>query len=191
MKCVLKWVLQLVLGQPIVLWENGINERNHASADITISKMLEKDEKGKEVLNNDLVKAAAWVHNTNINRLGFCPLQLATGKAVTIPGLTTGNVATESVTEAEAVKNTIDRMRKLVEEFRTADMNKKLKECLNMKVFKYQHKKPYKQGDEVWYQYKDSKAWTGPAEVICHDGNMIWIKAGGNIKKVAEHRVQQ
>merc|ERR1712055_137377 len=85
-------------------WSNGLNERNHASADITIKKMLE-DKKVK--LNDSLVKAAAWTHNTNVNKLGYSPLTLATGKAVSIPGLTMGNVPTESMTDAEAVKKTM------------------------------------------------------------------------------------
>ena len=66
-------------------WSNGLNERNHASADLTIEKMPEDETMPKVVLTNDLVKAATWVHNTNVNRLGFSPLQLATGKAITIP----------------------------------------------------------------------------------------------------------
>ena len=52
-----------------------------------------------------LVKTAAWTHNTNVNRVGFSPLTLVTGEAVRIPGLTTGNVAGESMTDAEAVRN--------------------------------------------------------------------------------------
>ena len=81
-------------------WSNGLNERNHASADQTIKKLLEE----KTALNDSLVKAAAWTHNTSVNKLGYTPLQLVTGKAVTLPGLTTGNVATESLTDSEAVQ---------------------------------------------------------------------------------------
>ena len=43
-------------------------------------------------------------HNTCLNKLGFFPLQLATGKLVNIPGLTTGNVATKSMMDIEAVE---------------------------------------------------------------------------------------
>ena len=76
-------------------WSNGLNERNHASADQTIKKLLEEK---KTALNESLVKAATWTHNTSVNKLGYTPLQLVTGKAVTLPGLTTGNIATESLT---------------------------------------------------------------------------------------------
>ena len=38
-------------------------------------------------LSDILVKTAGWMHNTNVNRAGFSPLTLVTGKAVTIPRL--------------------------------------------------------------------------------------------------------
>ena len=105
-------------------WSNGINERNHASADITIKKLMEEK---KTPLSDALVKAAAWAHNTSVNKLGYSPLQLVTGKAVTIPGLTTGNVATESMTDSEAVQRTMENLNRTVSEFREAEMRKKLK----------------------------------------------------------------
>ena len=107
-------------------WSNGLNERNHASADITIRKMMEDK---KVSLTDALVKAAAWTHNTCVNKLGFSPLQLATGKAVNIPGLTMGNVATESMMDAEAVQRTMETLSKTIVEFREAEMRRKLKEC--------------------------------------------------------------
>ena len=42
-------------------------------------------------LSDVLVKTAAWTHNTNVNRAGYSPLTLVTGKAVTISGLTMGS----------------------------------------------------------------------------------------------------
>ena len=63
-------------------WSNGINERNHASCDLTIKKLMEDKKIG---LTDILVKTAAWTHNTNVNKAGFSPLSLVTGKAVSIP----------------------------------------------------------------------------------------------------------
>ena len=73
-------------------WSNGINERNHASVDLIINKLIEEK---KTALTDSLVKAAAWTHNTSVNKLRYSPLQLVTGKSVTLPGLTTGNAGTE------------------------------------------------------------------------------------------------
>ena len=90
-------------------------------------------------ISNSLVKAASWTHNTSVNKLGYSPLQLVTGKAVTLPGLTTGNVATESMTDSEAVQRTLENLTKIVAEFREADMRWKLKECQGIRVQSYQH----------------------------------------------------
>ena len=67
-------------------------------------------EEHKVSLTDSLVKAAAWTHNTSVNKLGYSPLQLVTGLAVMILGLTTGNVATESMTDSEAVRRTMENL---------------------------------------------------------------------------------
>ena len=94
-----KMGLTVKFGPAYSLWSNGLNERNHALADLTIKKLMEEK---KTTLSDSLIKAAAWTHNTSINKLGYSPLQLVTGKSVTLPGLTTGNVSTESMTDCEA-----------------------------------------------------------------------------------------
>ena len=71
-----KLVLTLKFGPAYSPWSNGLNERNHASADIAIKKPIEEK---KMALNNSLVKAAAWMHNTAINKQGNTPRQLVTG----------------------------------------------------------------------------------------------------------------
>ena len=71
--------LTIKFGPAYSPWSNGVNERNHASADLTIRKLMEDR---KTPLTDSLVKAASWTHNTSVNKLGFSPLQLVTGKAV-------------------------------------------------------------------------------------------------------------
>ena len=48
-------------------------------------------------------------HHTNVNVLGFQPLQLVTGKSVIIPGLTMGNMVTDSVYDDEMIRNIMER----------------------------------------------------------------------------------
>ena len=60
-------------------------------------------EENKTPITDSLVKAASWTYNTSVNKLGYSPLQLMTGKVVTLPGVTTGNEATESMTDLEVV----------------------------------------------------------------------------------------
>ena len=125
-------------------------------------------EEKKTSLTDSLVKAAAWTHNTSVNKLGYSPLQLVTGKAVSLPGLTTGNLATESMTDSEAVQRTMELLNKTTQEFREAEMRKKLKDCQGVRMQAYQHMRDYVEGDKVWYQPQNGNSWIGPALVLCH-----------------------
>ena len=51
----------------------------------------------KKVGLGEAVDMVNWTHYTNVNVLGFQPLQLVTGKNVIIPGLKMGNMAMDSV----------------------------------------------------------------------------------------------
>ena len=114
-------------------WSNGLKEHNHASADITIKKVMEEN---RVALSDSLIKAAAWTHNTSVNRLGYSPLQLVTGQAVMVPGLTTGNIATESMTDSEAVRRTIENLMKIMSEFRVGheEETKGMSKCLSPRI---------------------------------------------------------
>merc|ERR1712240_202213 len=70
---------------------------------------------------------AAFTHNTSVNKAGFSQLQVVTGKAANIPGLTMGNEGSESLTDAEAVNKIIETRSKVTQEFREAETRKKIK----------------------------------------------------------------
>ena len=61
---------------------------------------------------------------------------------------------------------------------------------MDSNVYNYRHREPFKPGEYVWFQNRDSNAWFGPGIVVSHNGNVIWIRAGRDIRKVAEHNVQ-
>merc|ERR1712177_128865 len=132
-----------------------------------------------------LVKTAAWTHNTNVNKVGFSPLQLVTGKAVNIPGLTMGNEGSESLTDAEAVNRIMETRLKVTQEFREAETRKKLKDCQKIPVRSYQHQGDYIAGDKIWFQHNEGNAWHGPAEVVNQKGNTIFAYFNGEMQKVA------
>ena len=112
-------------------WSNGLNERNHESANLTVKKLIEEK---KVPLSDSLVKAASWTHNTSVNKLGYSPLQLVTGKAVTLPSLTTGNVATESMSDSEVVQRTLENLTTIVAEIHKVNMRWKMKEGQGIRV---------------------------------------------------------
>ena len=75
-----------------------------------------------------------------------------TVKVLTLPGLTTGNEATESMTDSEAVQRTMENLAKTTSEFHEANMRCELKECQGPWVQAYQHLDEYMKGHLVWYQ---------------------------------------
>ena len=166
-------------------WFNGINERNHARFDITIKKLMEEK---KVMLNDTLVKAASWAHNTNINKLGY--LQRVTGKSCNLPGLILGSEASQSVSDTEAVQKVMERILKTTAEFREADMWMKLKDCQGVRVRQYQHQGPYILGDRDWYRHQDSNAWLSPAIVFCHKENIVCVHKNGDDRKVSISKVK-
>ena len=86
-----------------------------------------------------------------MNKLRYSPLKLVKGKAVTIPGLTTGNVATESISDSEAVQSTMENLTRIISEFKEADICQKLKDCHRFRIQFYQHLRRYIKGDLVLF----------------------------------------
>ena len=64
-------------------------------------------------------------------------------------------------------------------------MHQKLKECQKFRTQTYQHLGRYLEGDLFWFQHLNGNAWLGPAAVLCHRGQSVWIHTHGDVKKVA------
>ena len=107
-------------------WSKGINESNHYSCDIIVQKIMEED---KKVTLKEATTMASWTHNTNVNTLGYSPLQLMTGKSIVLPGLTSGNMATESLYDDESIRRIMERHHEMTKEFRQAEFTKKLRKA--------------------------------------------------------------
>ena len=58
---------------------------------------------------------------------------------MTVPGLTTGSVAMESITDLEAVRRTLENLIYITLEFRESDMREKLNKCQAVRLQAYQH----------------------------------------------------
>ena len=167
-------------------WSNGVNERNHYSCDIIVNKVMEKD---KNLKLQTAVNMASWTHNTNVNVLGYSPLQLVTGKSIVLPGLTNGNVVTDSEYDDEAVRKIMERHYGMLKEFRELEFSKKLKKANEARARGYEDKQ-VKNDDIVYYQNQDKKAWLGPVKVCAVKGRDIFIFANGGIKKVPRCNIQ-
>ena len=168
-------------------WSNGINERNHASADITIQKLL--DEVPKKALTQEMVNRASWTHNTSINVLGFSPMLLKTGVAATIPGITMGDMSTEGIPRSDSVRQLMEDHFRVQAEYRKAEMRRKLAECQSAAVREYKKREPYQPGDKIYYMINDTKNWA-KGEVAFHKHGTVHVYAMGQLIKVAENRVK-
>jgi hypothetical protein len=96
---------QVHFGPTYSSWSNGLNERNHYSADVMVNKIMASD---KKITLQKAVEMAAWSHNTNTSILGYNPMQLVTGKAVIIPGISQGNEATDSPFDSENIRKIME-----------------------------------------------------------------------------------
>ena len=135
-------------------WANGTNERNHASTDIIVKKVMETDRK------IDLSKAVAmvgWTHNSNINKTEYSPLQLVTGKSVVLPGLSFSTPPTMSSFDADNIKSIIMGHYLMMREYTQAEFSKKLLEISDQRRAYYQDMR-YSTGDKIFYQDRLDKA---------------------------------
>ena len=80
----------------------------------------------KKVSLQEAVDMVSWTHNSNVNVHGYTPLQLVTGKNVVFPGLSTGDVATDSLYDDESVRKIMERHYEIMKEFRELEFSKKL-----------------------------------------------------------------
>ena len=162
-----KFGFKIAFGPTYSPWSNGLNERNHYSCDITVRKIMETD---KKIGLAKAVAMAAWTHNTNTNVLGYDPMSLVTGKSVVFPGISVGNIATESMYDSEAVQKIMERHHEITKAFREVEYSTKLKRAADCRTAKFNDIK-YKEDDLVFYQEKLKKAWLGPVKVFAHRGN--------------------
>ena len=118
-------------------------------------------EEDKEIVLKEAVTMSAWTRNTNVNILGYSPLQLMTGKSITFPGLTTGDTATESLYDDETVRKIMERHYELMRRFREVEFSRKLNRARETRLKGYEDK-IIKEGHLVFYQHQYKKAWLGP-----------------------------
>ena len=122
-------------------------------------------------------------HNSNVNKMGFTPLQLVTGKNIVFPGISTGNIATESMYDDKMVRKIMDRHRLLMKEFREQEFSRKLEIALNTRSKGYEDE-ILEEEDMVYYQVEGKKAWLGPVKIFTVKGNSIFLFANGSIRKI-------
>merc|ERR1712243_323802 len=111
------------------------------------------------------------------------PLTLMTGKSVVIPGISTGNMATESKFEDEAVRDAMENRFEITKKFREIEYGSKIDKAMKARMKGYEDMVIQK-GDMVFYQTNNEKAWLGPSEVTDVDNHYVFVKTNGDRRKV-------
>ena len=77
----------------------------------------------------------------------------------------------------------------MTKRFREAKYKNKLERAavVQNRVF---NNRRYVEGDSVLYQEKNKRTWLGPVKVIAHKGRDVLVMSNGNIRKVADCKVQ-
>lgn len=65
-------------------------------------------EEDNKIKLKQAVAMAAWTPNMNVNVMGYLPLKSMTEKSIMFPGLTTGNLATESLHDDNTVRSIME-----------------------------------------------------------------------------------
>ena len=112
-----------------------------------------------------------------------------TGKSIVFPGLTTGNTATVSLYDDEAVRRIMERHHEMMKKFREVEFSRKLIKAKETRMKGYEDE-IIKEGDRVYYQYQDKKAWLGPVPVFSIQGNSILLYTNGSIRKIPRCNIQ-
>ena len=97
------------------------------------------------------VDMAAWTHNTNVNRMGYDPMSLVTGKSVIFSGISSADVAIESMYDNEGIKRMIERHAMVTKKFREIEYSTKLKKASNVQNRNFNNWR-YKEGYPVFFQ---------------------------------------
>ena len=106
-----------------------------------------------------------------------------------ILGLTMDDMATDLQYDDEMIRRIMEHHYTMMKEFRELEFSKKLRRASKTRMKGSEYIK-IGEGDLVYYQHQDKKAWLGPAKVFASNGNDIFIFANGNIRKVPRCNVQ-
>ena len=113
--------------------QNGINERNHATVDLMMTRMLESD---KSLSPEMALRWALNAKNSLENCYGYSPFQLHIGYSPNLPSATRdGPAAMEGFTKSKIFSLHLNAMHEAREAFIQTESSLALKKALKSKIF--------------------------------------------------------
>ena len=112
-------------------WQNGLVERHHATADIIYEKIRieNPDMDPQEAINH-----AAFAKNSDVNVLGFSPLQIIMGQNPSFPGLGDTSLASSNLDSSSKIMKALKNIDDVRVRYRKHDCDEKLKKVRSQKV---------------------------------------------------------
>ena len=154
---------------------NGCNERNHATVDRIMSKMMDQDKN----MSADI--ALCWALNAKNsleNYLGFSPFQIVFGESPKLPSVfTAGPPGFEEVVMNKAVADHINALHAAREAFIQCEADRVLKQALKSRI--YAEGKDISAGD--WIYFKNQRKWEGPVKVTTKNGKLLYAIRKGRL----------
>ena len=164
--------------------QNGLNERNHATVDQMMTKMMESDSKMSPET------ALFWslnAKNSLENCYGFSPYQLVFTTNPELPIISNmGPAGFENVTKSEVFAKNINAMNLARQEFIRAESSTIIKKALKTRI--HARGEDIKERDWIYYQKPISrggdKVWKGPVQVVAMNGKKLFIDQGARLGTV-------
>ena len=131
---------------------------------------------------------ACYCRNIEIGPLGFSPQQIKFGVGTHIPGITDGNIATDSeITDSEAIREHFQLIFDARRTYLEADSSQRIKKALKSQVPSFNDLVFYP-GEKVFFR-NEKEVWDGPAVVVTSEGRTVWYRWYGILRKAATNRL--
>ena len=166
-------------------WSNGICERNHATVDHMLRKLMEENPKTPI---QSLLAWATMAKNSMASYGGFSSYQLVFGRNPLIPNIENGNVAyIENGDGPEIFARHLKALSSARKAYTEAETSEKIKRALRGRIRSYEKK--YEVGQTVFYKRDSSEKWLGPAKILIQDGSVSFVRHGSQLIRVNASRL--
>ena len=162
--------------------QNGVNERNHATVDFMMKKMMDSD---SSLTPENALFWSLNAKNSLQNCYGFSPYQLVFAANPQLPSATLcGPPGYENVSISDAFVKNSNALHQAREAFIEAESSITLKKALKSRI--HLRGDNIEEGDYIYYK-KDSKGgkiFRGPSKVVAVNGKKLFIDEGARMSTV-------
>ena len=169
-------------------FSNGCLERHNA----TITNIYEKVRMDHPTLDLDTCLAyACFAKNNLYNNSGFTPAQIALGYSPRLPCNVENELPAldDKLDMSTVVGNHLSAMHSARTQYLKSESCERVRRALRHNV--RATKGPFEINDLVYYRRSIDSKWHGPAKVIGVDGQLVFVRIGGQIARIHKSDLQK